>query len=770
MTGNVSTPRRSRVGDGWIFLMVQAIVVVVLFREALWGRVVLAPLDVAPSLYSELQATDPSIHLPQNHCTLDQLVYDYPLQGTIHAAYRRGEIPWWDPYTYGGRPFLADAHINGMDPVRVLTYLALPFDLAYNWTKVFHFILSGVGMFLLLRRLGIGSLVTFWLALAWQFAGIHIVTFGHPWVTASFLWYPFLWTAVHHAWETGSRPAALGIAVSTAAIFYAGNLQSHSYLVLFYAALGFGYGGLNPGHWLRWLGRVAPWAAAGALLAAPALAIEMEAFLLNVRPPDIGVPTKPLASAILTLIGAIHPWTLGTYRGLDLSKFAGVFNLGFVVSFGVLGLAGALWQALGVSKGATGIAPVRVGFLSFGFYWFVASTPAIAILYPRAGGLGALGLLVCGAHGLEALKKSGLPFRNAARWMALFTVLLAVGTCLEAYVVWPRVRGRAAAVFEGRLASQAGPRSTTDTSGPSEGLIKVAESAIQSPTDNPLLRQRQLASFPREVSPENPEVLFALLGWGAFAILLAQPQLRSRSLVWQVSFLLSLAPLAHYANRFITRSDIELARRLRQGTPDQVQIARQLNDHGDRLWEPESQPVQILFPGTVSHFLHVRTLRGYAALRPQTIAELPVSESQRWTSELGDAVFQRINGVARFTPPHPGARFHWTEGTGAGADSRFTQEGLNRMKLDFASPVSGTLLWTDTQYPGWRVYADGTEIPMEPVAPCFSQLKLQRPTNEIEFRYRPTHLTGSLIGAGFAALLCLGFVLWPTPSKTSKAG
>ena len=93
------------------FLAVQLLLALLLFRDALWGGSLLAPLDIAPALLSEFKAVDPAREVPDNHYILDQLVYDLPLQRTLHAAVRRGEVPWWDPYTFGGRPLLADAHV-----------------------------------------------------------------------------------------------------------------------------------------------------------------------------------------------------------------------------------------------------------------------------------------------------------------------------------------------------------------------------------------------------------------------------------------------------------------------------------------------------------------------------------------------------------------------------------------------------------------------------------------------------------------------------------
>jgi hypothetical protein len=132
----------------------------------------LAPVDIAPTIFSKYRYVDPSAgEVPANHYIIDQLTYDLPLQYTIYGAYRRGEIPWWDPYDYAGRPLLADAHVNGTDPIRIICYLTLPFVSAYNWNLILKSILTGLGMFLLLRHLHFVFSISLPLALTFQFAG-----------------------------------------------------------------------------------------------------------------------------------------------------------------------------------------------------------------------------------------------------------------------------------------------------------------------------------------------------------------------------------------------------------------------------------------------------------------------------------------------------------------------------------------------------------------------------------------------------------------------
>ena len=134
------------------FLMAQIALGWFVFRDGLWMKSLLAPLDIAPAFFPKYRFLDPgSSGIPANHWIIDQLTYDLPLQTTIYKAVRAGEIPWWDPYTWCGRPFLTDAAASGTDPIRLLAYELLPFATAYNWTRLVHFLLTGLGMMLLLQ-------------------------------------------------------------------------------------------------------------------------------------------------------------------------------------------------------------------------------------------------------------------------------------------------------------------------------------------------------------------------------------------------------------------------------------------------------------------------------------------------------------------------------------------------------------------------------------------------------------------------------------------
>src|ERR1043166_9225625 len=264
----------------------------VVFGPALWGAKLMAPLDIAPAFFSRFRDVEPNPPaIPANHQIIDQLTYDLPIQWTIYKAYRAGEIPWWDPYTFAGRPLLADAHINGTDPFRILAYRLLPFELAYNWTLIAHSILAGVAMLLLLARFRFADWQCVLLAIAWQFSGAFVLQIGHPWIEASLAWYPLLWLCWDKWMVDQSWGAIAAGSLFLALIFYAGNLQSHSYTIIFTAAFLLGYAGRLRSQWLLALRGLIPSFLFGLLLAAPVLASQLEFFLIGAR--TVGHPFNP---------------------------------------------------------------------------------------------------------------------------------------------------------------------------------------------------------------------------------------------------------------------------------------------------------------------------------------------------------------------------------------------------------------------------------------------------------------------------------------------
>jgi len=228
-----------------------------IYRDALWGKALLAPLDCGPALMPKFRYADPENKgVPSNHYLIDLFTYNLPMQHTLYQAYREGKVPWWDPYTYAGRPLLADTPINGTDPVRLGCYAVLPFEMAYNWVEILYSVLTGLGMLLLLRRWQVRAGIAVLLALGYQFSAYFALALHMPTLQPPLAWLPFLWLAWDSWWRKPNHWSLPAGSVVVALIFYTGNLQTHAYLVLFALAFLLGYGGLAIKEWrklLQWL-------------------------------------------------------------------------------------------------------------------------------------------------------------------------------------------------------------------------------------------------------------------------------------------------------------------------------------------------------------------------------------------------------------------------------------------------------------------------------------------------------------------------------------
>src|SRR5262245_58128372 len=128
----------------WVgFLVIHALVCFLLFRPVIMGESIFSPLDIAPNLFSKYRYLDPNASgVPANHYIVDMILGDLSRNVLVYEAWQRGEWPWWDPYTDGGKPLAAEANaVNVSDPFKVLLFHALPFEAAYNWVRIIPFVL-----------------------------------------------------------------------------------------------------------------------------------------------------------------------------------------------------------------------------------------------------------------------------------------------------------------------------------------------------------------------------------------------------------------------------------------------------------------------------------------------------------------------------------------------------------------------------------------------------------------------------------------------------
>ncbi len=109
----------------------------------------------------------------------DQYMAGYSFRAfAAHYFREHGAIPQWNPYLFGGLPFVGAAHGDIFYPTTMLRWI-LPTDMAMTLGLALHIVLAGFGMYVLLRTLRLGWAAAITGGLAYELTGI-VTSLVHP--------------------------------------------------------------------------------------------------------------------------------------------------------------------------------------------------------------------------------------------------------------------------------------------------------------------------------------------------------------------------------------------------------------------------------------------------------------------------------------------------------------------------------------------------------------------------------------------------------------
>ncbi|GAK51946.1 hypothetical protein U14_03192 [Candidatus Moduliflexus flocculans] len=81
-----------------------------------------------------------------------------------------GEIPYWNPYMFGGEPFFNNMFTSSLYPLNLIFFL-LPFLQAFNWFIVAHFLFSASSAYFCARTLGLKPVSSVVVGIIYTFSG-----------------------------------------------------------------------------------------------------------------------------------------------------------------------------------------------------------------------------------------------------------------------------------------------------------------------------------------------------------------------------------------------------------------------------------------------------------------------------------------------------------------------------------------------------------------------------------------------------------------------
>ena len=167
--------------------------------------------------------------------------YVYPAQVFAAKFLRAGELPFWNPYTFSGAPFLADVAVGFFYPANMLLALFVHDGklsaFAVEMVIIAHFALAQFSMFLLMRSFKVSDAGALLSAVSYGFSSYLVCHAFHPMMVEHCAWFPLAWMYFRRALVSDepfrSRlSSSLLAGVVLGVMMLSGHPQTTLYLVL----------------------------------------------------------------------------------------------------------------------------------------------------------------------------------------------------------------------------------------------------------------------------------------------------------------------------------------------------------------------------------------------------------------------------------------------------------------------------------------------------------------------------------------------------------
>ena len=214
----------------------------------------------------------------------DLVSFIYPRYAFVAQSVRHGVLPLWDPYLYGGQPYLADIQSGLLYPLNLVAFLVFRnFDYRkLELLAIAHYALAGIFAYIFARQLRLGRFGALTAGIVWEASGFLVAHLGHYNLIAVAIWIPLVLALIQSALEGRSvawlAAAAMVLAIST----FAGHTQLTLYLGLFITIYVVAYGWAHR-TWLRSLLSLVVVAGGGVILCLVQLWPSYELTRLSVR-------------------------------------------------------------------------------------------------------------------------------------------------------------------------------------------------------------------------------------------------------------------------------------------------------------------------------------------------------------------------------------------------------------------------------------------------------------------------------------------------------
>jgi len=171
----------------------------------------------------------------KNNAMPDVITQMYPWKRVTIQGWKSGELPLWNPYSFSGTSHIGTYQSAIFSPVNAL-FLLLPEIHAWSVMILLQPLLAGIGMYLLMRRLGRSAAGSAVGSMAFMFCGFLVVWMAYGTLGYAVLVLPFILYGIHVLMRQGDARGGIVAALGLFMSFVSGHFQMSLYVLLYSAA------------------------------------------------------------------------------------------------------------------------------------------------------------------------------------------------------------------------------------------------------------------------------------------------------------------------------------------------------------------------------------------------------------------------------------------------------------------------------------------------------------------------------------------------------
>jgi len=134
----------------------------------------------------------------------------YPWRTVADEAISNGQLPFWNPYTFGGEPLLSNPQLGFFYPINLIMFSIFPANLVFGYGFILHLFIASSSIYLVARRFELTRISSLLVGLTFIFSGYfmgHLYAAHYPQVCAA-SWVPLIFllfdkTLTKRSWRMG---------------------------------------------------------------------------------------------------------------------------------------------------------------------------------------------------------------------------------------------------------------------------------------------------------------------------------------------------------------------------------------------------------------------------------------------------------------------------------------------------------------------------------------------------------------------------------------